>query len=114
MSETIFSKIIRREIPADIVYEDDRILAFRDINPQAPIHILIVPKKPIATLNDLQTEDAELIGQLYLAARQIAVEQGFAEAGYRTLINCNRDGGQDVFHIHLHLLAGRRMGWPPG
>jgi histidine triad (HIT) family protein len=114
MSETIFSKIIRREIPADIVYENDQVLAFRDINPQAPIHILIVPKKPIATLNDLQTEDAELIGQLYLAARQIAAEQGFAEAGYRTLINCNRDGGQDVFHIHLHLLAGRRMGWPPG
>ncbi len=114
MSETIFSRIIRREIPADIVYETDRVLAFRDINPQAPIHILIVPKKPIATLNDLQAEDAELIGQLYLAARQIAIEQGFAEAGYRTLINCNRDGGQDVFHIHLHLLAGRRMSWPPG
>lgn len=114
MSETIFSKIIRREIPADIVYETDRVLAFRDINPQAPIHILIVPKQPIATLNDLRDEDAELIGQLYLAARQIAADQGFAEAGYRTLINCNRDGGQDVFHIHLHLLAGRRMGWPPG
>lgn len=114
MSETIFSKIIRREIPADIVYETDRVLAFRDINPQAPIHILIVPKQPIATLNDLRDEDAELIGQLYLAARQIALDEGFAEAGYRTLINCNRDGGQDVFHIHLHLLAGRRMGWPPG
>lgn len=114
MSETIFSKIIRREIPADIVYETDRVLAFRDINPQAPIHILIVPKQPIATLNDLRDEDAELIGQLYLAARRIALDEGFAEAGYRTLINCNRDGGQDVFHIHLHLLAGRRMGWPPG
>ncbi len=114
MSETIFSKIIRREIPADIVYETDQVLAFRDINPQAPIHILIVPKQPIATLNDLKDEDAELIGQLYLAAKQIAADQGFAEAGYRTLINCNRDGGQDVFHIHLHLLAGRRMGWPPG
>jgi len=114
MSETIFSKIIRREIPADIIHEDDDVLAFRDINPQAPVHILIIPKKPIATLNDIQPEDAPLIGKLFLTARQIAADQGFAENGYRTVFNCNRDGGQEVYHIHLHLLAGRPMNWPPG
>lgn len=111
---TIFGKIIAGQIPADIVYDDDAVLAFRDINPQAPIHILIVPKKPIATLNDLTADDAELVGKLFLAAQKIAGEQGFAESGYRTVINCNQDGGQDVFHLHLHLLAGRQMGWPPG
>ena len=114
MSDTIFGKIITREIPADIVYETDEVLAFRDINPQAPTHILIIPKRVIATLNDLTPEDAPLIGQLFLAARQIASDLGVAESGYRTVMNCNHDGGQDVFHIHLHLLAGRRMGWPPG
>ncbi|MCB1807196.1 MAG: histidine triad nucleotide-binding protein [Candidatus Competibacteraceae bacterium] len=114
MSETIFSKIIAREIPADIVFENDQVLAFRDINPQAPVHVLIIPKKPIATLNELADADAELVGQLFLAAKQIAADMGVAEAGYRTVMNCNRDGGQDVFHIHLHLLAGRQMGWPPG
>ena len=114
MSETIFSKIIAREIPADIVFENDHVLAFRDINPQAPVHVLIIPKKPIATLNELADADAELVGQLFLAAKQIAADMGVAEAGYRTVMNCNRDGGQDVFHIHLHLLAGRQMGWPPG
>lgn len=113
-TDTIFGKIIRREIPADIVYETETVLAFRDINPQAPVHILIVPKKPIATINDLESADAELVGQLYLAARQIAAEQGVAESGYRTVMNCNRDAGQDVYHLHLHLLAGRRLGWPPG
>ena len=114
MSETIFSKIIAREIPADIVFENDQVLAFRDINPQAPVHVLIIPKKPNATLNELADADAELVGQLFLAAKQIAADMGVAEAGYRTVMNCNRDGGQDVFHIHLHLLAGRQMGWPPG
>jgi len=114
MSETIFSKIIRREIPADIVYEDNEVLAFKDINPQAPVHILIIPKKPIATLNDIQPEDTPLIGKLFLVAKQIAAEQGFAEQGYRTVFNCNRDGGQEVYHIHLHLLAGRSFAWPPG
>lgn len=114
MSETIFSKIIAREIPADIVFENDQVLAFRDINPQAPVHVLIIPKQPIATLNDLDDADAGLIGQLFLAAKHIAADLGVAEAGYRTVMNCNRDGGQDVFHIHLHLLAGRQMGWPPG
>ncbi len=114
MSDTIFGKIIRREIPADIVYEDDRVLAFRDVNPQAPVHILVIPKKPIATLNDIQPEDEPLIGHLYTVAAGLAREMGFAEQGYRTVMNCNADGGQTVFHIHLHLLAGRALNWPPG
>lgn len=114
MSETIFSKIIRKEIPADVVFEDDEVLAFRDINPQAPTHILIIPKKPIPTLNDIEAEDAPLIGRLFLVAKRLAAELGFAEDGYRTVFNCNRQGGQEVYHLHLHLLAGRQMGWPPG
>lgn len=114
MSDTLFSKIIRREIPADIVYEDADVLAFRDINGQAPTHVLFIPLKPIATLNDLDDDDALLIGKLVLAATRYAKAQGFAEAGYRCVINCNRDGGQSVYHIHLHLLAGRQMSWPPG
>lgn len=114
MSETIFSKIIRREIPADIVYEDDEVLAFRDITPRAPVHVLFIPKKPIATLNDAAPEDAALIGKLVLAAAAYAKKEGFAENGYRTVFNCNKDAGQSVFHIHLHLLAGRPLDWPPG
>ena len=114
MGETIFSKIIRREIPADIVYEDDAVLAFRDIHPQAPVHVLFIPKRPIATLNDLTADDAHLAGRLLLAAAAYAKREGFAEDGYRTVFNCNRDGGQTVYHIHLHLLAGRPLGWPPG
>lgn len=114
MTDCIFCKIAAGEIPAATVYEDDHLLAFRDINPQAPVHVLIIPKRHIATLNDLTPEDGELLGRLYLAAKRVAAEQGVADSGYRTLINCNRDGGQDVFHIHLHLLAGRRMQWPPG
>lgn len=114
MGDTLFDKIIRREIPAQIVYEDDTVLAFRDINPQAPVHVLFVPKKAIATLNDLGSDDAVLIGQLFLAATRWAKGQGFADNGYRCVMNCNKDGGQTVFHIHLHLLAGRQMHWPPG
>ncbi len=114
MAETLFSKIIRREIPADIVYEDDYVLAFRDINPQAPVHVLFIPKQPVATLNDLAPEQAELVGRLVLAAAAFAKREGVAESGYRTVFNCNEDGGQSVFHIHLHLLAGRKLGWPPG
>ncbi len=114
MSETLFDKIIRREIPADIVFEDDEILAFRDINPQAPVHVLFIPKKAFATLNDLGTDDAIVIGKLFVAAARWAKAQGFAEDGYRCVMNCNRDGGQTVYHIHLHLLAGRQMDWPPG
>ena len=111
---TIFGKIIRREVPANIVYENEDVLAFEDLNPQAPVHILVIPKKEIPTLNDLKNEDAELMGRLFLAAKEIAKEQGFAERGYRTVFNCNEDGGQTVNHIHLHLLAGRALTWPPG
>jgi histidine triad (HIT) family protein len=114
MGDTIFGKIIRREIPADIVHEDEHVIAFRDVNPQAPVHVLFVPKTPVATLNDLTPDQAELAGRLVLAAAAYAKREGFAEAGYRTVINCNGDGGQSVYHIHLHLLAGRQMKWPPG
>ena len=114
MSDTLFMRIIRREIPADIVFEDEHVLAFRDIHPQAPVHVLFVPKQPIATLNDLREDQAELAGRLLLAAAAYAKAEGFAEAGYRTVFNCNGDGGQSVYHIHLHLLAGRQLAWPPG
>jgi histidine triad (HIT) family protein len=114
MSDTLFAKIIRREIPADIVYEDDGVLAFRDINPQAPVHVLFIPKTPVATLNELTDADALGVGKLVLAAARYARSEGFAEKGYRCVINCNQDGGQTVFHLHLHLLAGRAMHWPPG
>ncbi len=114
MSETIFSKIIRHESPADIVYENDDVLAFRDLNPQAPVHVLFIPKQPLATLNDATASHAELLGKLLLAAADYARQEGFAEQGYRTVINCNEDGGQTVFHLHVHLLAGRRLHWPPG
>jgi len=114
MSDTIFSKIVRREIPADIVYEDDEVLAFRDLNPQAPVHVLFIPKQPLATLNDATAGDAELLGKLLLATAVYAKREGFAEQGYRTVINTNEDGGQTVYHLHVHLLAGRRMHWPPG
>ena len=114
MTDTIFSKIVRREIPADIVYEDDEVLAFRDLNPQAPVHVLFIPKRPLATLNEAAAGDAGLLGRLLLACADYAKQEGFAEKGYRTVINCNEDGGQTVFHLHVHLLAGRRMLWPPG
>ena len=111
---TIFDRIISREIPADIVHEDDEVLAFRDINPQAPVHVLFIPKRPIPTLDAAQPSDAELIGRLVLAAAAWARREGHAENGYRVVMNCNADGGQTVFHIHLHLLAGRALKWPPG
>lgn len=114
MSNDLFMKIIEREIPADIVHEDDRVLAFRDIDPQAPTHVLIVPKKRISTLNDLGPDDAGLIGEMVLVARDVARAEGLSEDGYRLVFNCNRDGGQSVYHIHLHLLGGRRLTWPPG
>ncbi|MGN6236491.1 histidine triad nucleotide-binding protein [Dyella sp.] len=114
MGDTIFGKIIRREIPADIVYEDDNVLAFRDLNPQAPVHVLFIPKKPIATLNDATPEDAALLGKVLLAAANYAKQEGFAEDGYRTVVNCNTHGGQTVYHLHVHLLAGRKLTWPPG
>ena len=114
MTDTLFDKIIRCEIPADIVYEDSDIVAFRDIHPQAPVHVLFVPRKSVATLNDLQDGDAELVGKLVLAAAAYAKREGFAESGYRTVINCNRDGGQTVFHVHLHLLGGAPLHAPLG
>lgn len=110
MGETIFSKIIAREIPADVVYEDDRVLAFRDINPQAPIHILVIPKKEIATADDIASEDTELIGHLVQTATRIARDEGIAETGYRLVINCRDDGGQEVYHLHLHLMGGEKLG----
>jgi len=114
MSDTIFSKIIKREIPAEILYEDDDVLAFRDVSPQAPVHFLVIPKLEIPTINDLQPDQAELIGKMVLAAKQVAAKQGVAEGGYRLVMNCNEDGGQTVFHIHMHVLGGRAMSWPPG
>ena len=109
MSETIFTKIINREISADIVYEDDEILAFRDINPQAPVHVLIIPKIEIATVNDVKPEHAELIGKMVLAAQKVAKQEGIAEDGYRLVINCNQHGCQVVFHIHMHLMGGKQL-----
>jgi len=109
MSETIFTKIIAGEIPADIVYEDDEVLAFRDINPQAPVHVLIIPKLDIATVNDIQPHQAELIGKLVLAAQKIAADEGIAEDGFRLVINCNRHGCQVVCHLHMHLLGGNQL-----
>jgi len=109
MPETIFSKIVNREIPADIVYEDDEIMAFRDISPKAPVHVLIIPKIEIATVNDIQPEQAELVGKMFLAAQKIANQEGIAEDGYRLVINCNRHGCQVVFHLHMHLIGGKQL-----
>jgi len=111
--KTLFQKIADREIPADLVYEDDHVVAFRDIHPQAPVHVLVVPRKPIPTLDDLGPDDAELVGRLFLAAQQVARREGL-DTGWRAVINCGRDAGQEVYHIHLHVLGGRRMSWPPG
>lgn len=114
MSQCIFCKIVAGEIPSTKVHEDDQVLAFRDLHPQAPTHILIIPKRHIATLNDLQEGDEALVGRIFLVAKQLAAQEGLAEAGYRTVFNCNKGGGQEVYHIHLHLLGGRQMTWPPG
>jgi histidine triad (HIT) family protein len=114
MSDDLFLKIVSRDIPADIVYENDDVLAFRDLNPQAPLHVLIIPKTRIPTINDMQPDDTEVFGKLFLAAKEIAAEEGVAEAGYRVVMNCNSGAGQTVFHVHLHLLGGRGFDWPPG
>ena len=114
MADCLFCKIIDSEIPGDIVYENDSVLAFNDINPIAPVHILVIPKEHIATLNDLEEKHTQTMGELFLAAKQIASEKGISESGYRTVFNCNKDAQQTVFHIHLHLIAGRQMTWPPG
>jgi histidine triad (HIT) family protein len=107
---TIFAKIIAKEIPSEIVYQDDRVTAFKDISPAAPVHILIIPNKEIPTVNDVTPDDEALLGHLFVVAKQIAQEQGIAERGYRLIMNCNSDGGQEVFHLHMHLLGGRKLG----
>ena len=114
MADDLFLKIINREIPADIIYETDELLAFRDINPQAPVHVLIIPKEQISTMNDLESRHAEIVGKMFLVAAELAEHEGIAEDGYRVVMNCNEAGGQAVYHIHLHLLGGRQMVWPPG
>jgi histidine triad (HIT) family protein len=114
MADCLFCRIIKREIPASIVYEDDRILAFNDINPQAPTHVLVVPKRHIESLNDLVAGDDAIVGEVVRRAAAIAKDRGVSAGGYRAVFNTNRDAGQTVFHIHLHLLGGRRMAWPPG
>ncbi len=113
MSDTIFSKIINREIPADIIYEDDLALAFKDISPQAPIHFLVIPKKPIPQISATESEDQALLGHLLLTAKLVAEQLGLSN-GYRVVINNGADGGQTVYHLHLHILGGRQMQWPPG
>lgn len=114
MDDCLFCRLVAGEIPTTTVYEDDDVLAFEDIHPKAPVHILIIPKTHISTINDIGPEQEVIIGRLYSTAAKLAAEMGFAEEGYRVVMNCNRDAGQTVYHIHLHLLAGRAMGWPPG
>ena len=114
MSDCLFCKISNKQIPSDFIYESDSVLAFNDINPQAPTHVLIIPRKHIATLHDLKSEDRELVGEMHMVAQQIAGERNLSESGYRTVFNCNDAAGQTVFHIHLHLLGGRNLVWPPG
>jgi histidine triad (HIT) family protein len=113
-TDTIFAKIVRKEISAKIVYQDEDVTAFRDMNPAAPTHILIVPNQIIPTLNDATPEDERLLGKLLLTAQKLAAQEGIAAGGYRVVMNCNADGGQSVYHVHLHLLGGRKMTWPPG
>jgi len=110
----LFCKILDGEIPADLVYESETAVAFRDINPQAPTHVLVIPRKHISTINHIDRDDEAIIGSLYTAAREIAAEEGIADAGYRAVMNCNEGAGQTVFHIHLHVLGGRSLSWPPG
>ncbi len=114
MSDTIFGKIVRREIPADIVYEDDQVLAFRDVSPQAPVHVLVIPKKPLVNLLDATPEHTLLLGQLMQAAAHVARTLGLDGDGFRVVVNVGRDGGQTVDHLHLHVLGGRPLAWPPG
>jgi histidine triad (HIT) family protein len=113
-SDCLFCKILAGDIPADIILETDDVIAFRDVNPQAPTHALIIPRKHVSTINELGDGDQALVGKLFLAAKQIAADEGIAAAGYRVAMNCNEAAGQTVFHLHLHLLGGRQLGWPPG
>jgi len=114
MSDCLFCKMVAGDIQPDIVFEDEEVLAFRDLNPQAPLHVLVIPKIHIATTNELTPDTAGVVGKMYLAAKQIAADEGVAEPGYRMVMNCNAGAGQSVYHIHLHLLGGRPLGWPPG
>ena len=114
MADCIFCKIGSGEIPSDKIYDDGSVIAFRDLQPQAPTHILVIPRKHVSTLNDVPESGAQLLADLLLASQKIAKNEGIAEKGYRIVINCNEDGGQEVFHLHAHLLGGRYMGWPPG
>lgn len=114
MSDCLFCRIIAREIPGKILFEDEQLVVLADINPQAPLHALVVPRRHIATLNDLAADDDALVGSLFRRAAALAGEHGYAERGYRTVFNCNREAGQSVFHIHLHVLGGRALAWPPG
>ena len=114
MSDCLFCKMVNGEIEPDVVHETDNTLAFRDINPQAPVHVLVIPKRHISTINDLQSGDKDVIGEMYLAARDIAKQLNIADGGYRAVMNCGSGAGQTVFHIHLHVLGGRSMKWPPG
>jgi histidine triad (HIT) family protein len=114
MAECLFCKIIAGDIPADTVYESDHVIAFRDINPTAPTHVLVIPREHIASLNDASTEHRDLLGDLLLAAREVAASEGISENGYRLVVNTMKGAGQEVFHIHVHVIGGRRLGWPPG
>lgn len=112
--DCLFCRILNGDIPADVIYESDTAIAFRDINPKAPTHAVIIPRRHISTINDIGEDDQEVVGSLYLAAKAIAAQEGFSDEGFRTVMNCNEAAGQTVFHIHLHLLGGRQLGWPPG
>lgn len=112
--DCLFCKILAGEIPADVIYESESAIAFRDINPQAPTHVLIIPRMHVATINDITESDQAMVGSLYSAAKEIAAAEGIADEGYRVVMNCNEGAGQTVFHLHLHLLGGRALGWPPG
>jgi histidine triad (HIT) family protein len=112
--DCLFCKILSGDIPADIIYESDSAIAFRDVNPQAPTHVLVIPRKHVATINDLDEDDQQMVGSLYLAAKEVARAEGISEEGYRAVMNCNEGAGQSVFHIHLHVLGGRALDWPPG
>jgi histidine triad (HIT) family protein len=114
MAETVFAKIIRKEIPAKILHEDEHCLAFHDVSPQAPVHVLVIPKKEIESLEQLAAEDGPLLGHMWLTIVQVARQLGLADDGYRVVVNCGRDGGQSVDHLHFHILGGRALGWPPG
>ena len=114
MSDCLFCKILDGEIPCDKVYENEHVIAFRDVNPQAPTHVLVIPRKHISTVNDLTEDDKNIVGEMMLAAQQVAKQDGIEDVGYRLIMNCNEGAGQTVFHIHLHILGGRALNWPPG